>query len=171
MKLVDAANSLYLTLGTPSNVSIPAICAYYRNNYGEINSLLGKDYSVDSTTLELNESDGTEIGADEISIFNLLYEIKYYTRESRNFMGVGGVDQVLSAKSDGGEISFVNRNTSSAQYIQLRRDTTEQLNKLLNYYRFSKTRSLDIQGDDIYVVNTAGEIGTNNPRIRDLTNV
>ena len=164
MKLVDAANGLYLTLGSPSNISIPAICAYYRNNYGEINSLLGKSYSVDPTTLELKESDGTEIGADEISIFNLLYEIKYYTRESRNYMVVNGIDQVISAESDGGRLTFLNRNEVSKNYIQLRRDTAEQLNKLLNYYKFGKSRGLQITGDDEYVLSTSNEVGTNLPR-------
>lgn len=151
MKIVDAANSLYLTLGQPDNISIPSIAAYYRNNIGELNNLLNISFEVDSSTLELIDSSDAEMGDKEFSIFNLLYEIKYYTRESRNFMGVGGVDQILSAESDGGKLSFVNRNTTAIQYIELRKQTNELLKKAINAYKQGKYSPQHIEGGDLTV--------------------
>jgi hypothetical protein len=160
MKLVDSANGLYLNLGTPSNVSIPAICAYYRNTVGELNATLGTNFRVDSTTLELTDS-GVEIGEKEMAIFNLLYEIKYYTRESRNFMGVGGVDQLLSAESDNGKLTFVNRNTSAASYIQLRKESKLALDELVNYYKLAACSPSSVEGDDTSVNTTSDRMANN----------
>lgn len=161
MKLVDAANGLYTLLGMPSNVSIASICAFYRQNIGDLNNLLSTSYAVNNTSLEIVDENNIEITNKEISIFNLLFEIRYYTRESRNFMGVGGVDNVVSVESDNGRITFANRNTSAQLYIQLRKDANEQLNKLLNLYKFNRSRPNSVDGDDTNVEITSNRLGSN----------
>ena len=53
MKIVDMSDFTHRSLESSSLVSIASIAAYYRNNIGKLNNLLNKDYSINSTSLEL----------------------------------------------------------------------------------------------------------------------
>lgn len=162
MKLVDLADQTYRNLSSPDDISIPSIAAYYRFgvNLGELNSLLGKNYSVDENSLEIVESDGTEIGIDEAAIYELIYNLDYYKRQIRRYLGAGSVDVMIleSATSDGGNLKFVNRNNIAASFSKLKTETQEELNKLINYYKFGKGRATQVTGDDIITKHTSSRL-------------
>lgn len=167
--ITDWANDLYLDLDQASDVSLASLAAWGRAHIGDLNNLLHTDYSIDSTTLEPTDSGGNILGEQEASIYKVLYKIHYWTRQIKNSLGVGGIDILQSAKSDGGELTFINRNQLSLSYIQLRKDTKVELDKLINYYHHGNAKPLQVTGDDEYVKLSSYEIGVNTPRVRGLT--
>ena len=162
MKIVDYSSDTFLLLNEPSDLSLASIAAFYRNSLGEINNLIHSSYTIDSTTYELVDGT-TEIGVNEVAIYKLIFLIRYYDRQIRNFLGAGSVDvQILSeASADGGTIKFISRNQIASSFIQLKRDTQEQLNKLVNRYHYNSSSPQQIQSDDILVTNTSNRIGSN----------
>ena len=149
MKIVDMSDFTHRSLESSSLVSIASIAAYYRNNIGKLNNLLNKDYSINSTSLELLDSGGTEIGAEEFAIYEKIYIIGFYDRMIRNSLGAGSVDQVTEVSSDGGTVRFLNRNLVSQNYIQVRKELREELKQMLNHYKVAKYSPLSVTGDDL----------------------
>jgi len=132
-----------------SLISIASIAAYYRNNIGKINNLLHKDYSVDSTSLELVDSSGTEIGEEEFAIYEKIYIIGFHDRLIRNSLGVGNVDIVTDVSADGASVRMLNRNSIGQSYIQVRKELKEELKQLINAYRYNNSSAKQITGDEI----------------------
>ena len=75
--------------------------------------------------------------------------------------GVGGVDQLIEATSDGGTLRFVNRNELAKSYIQLKKDIEEKLKNLVNAYKHNSYVPLSVEGDDTNVDITSSRIGSN----------
>jgi hypothetical protein len=141
---------------------VASICAWARNNIGLLNSLIHSNYQVDQTTYEL--LDGTsEIGSQELGIYQLLYEINYFTRQQKNTLGIGGIDLAIEVSADGSTVKRVNRNEISKSWSEMKRTAMEQLNKLVNLYRYNSASSgaQSIDGDDIIVENTSDRYGSN----------
>lgn len=151
MRVVDIADQIFRNLNEPSDLSIPYIASWLRfgANIGSLNNLVHKNYSLDSS-LEL-VSDNEEIGIEEVSIYEQLFFINYYSRQAKNSLGVGGVDILLEATSDQGTLRFANRNEVSKTWNQMKKDSTEYLNKLLNLYKFNAYSPQSIEGDDVSV--------------------
>ena len=53
MKVVDISDAIYRDLGEPSSISIPAIAFWVRENVGSLNNAINTDFSVNSTSLEI----------------------------------------------------------------------------------------------------------------------
>ena len=159
-KIVDLGNEIYTDSGFDDSHSIASIVAWMRfsANLGTLNNLLNTDYAVDSSSLEIVGSDG-EIGIEEASIYKLLYFQRFYEKMTKNSLGAASVDVISEVSDSGGTIRFASRNDKSKIYNQLKKDTMEQLNKVLNSYRFSKYSPSDVRGDDTNVANTSLRIG------------
>lgn len=155
MKIIDFADSVFRNLNSPDDISVVSIVAWARFgiNIGKLNSLLGKNYSLDTTTLEILDTDGVEIGDDEAAIYELIYKINYYDRQTNKFLGAGGTDVTIlqEATSDGGTLRFTSRNEIAKSFMQIRNGLKTELDKLLNYYKFGKSRAVQVIGDDISV--------------------
>ena len=65
MKVVDIADEIYRELGEVTSLSIPAIAFWVRTNIGALNSFINTTYSINTTTLELEQTvtdtTGTEV--------------------------------------------------------------------------------------------------------------
>jgi hypothetical protein len=160
-KIVDVADSIYRDeINQDSSVSIASIAAWLRfgTNLGQLNNLLNTDFSINSSSLEIVDSSGTEISDLESSIYKQLYLISYYSRNAKNSMGVGGVDQILEAQSDGGVLRFVNRNELAKSYIQLKKDIELKLKGLVNAYKHNAYAPQHVTGDDISVDLTSSRV-------------
>ncbi len=166
MYIVDLSDQTFRNLSSPEDISISSVAAYYRFgvNLGKLNSLIGKAYSIDNTSLEIVESDGTLIGIDEAAIYEILYTLDYYDRQIRRYLGAGGVDVMIleSASSDGGNLKFTNRNNVAKSFLDLKKDFIKKLDKTLNYYKFGKSRGIQVVGDDTIVINTSARLSSIN---------
>ena len=163
-KIVDIADSIWRDeVNQDSSVSIASIAAWLRfgTNIGQLNNTLHTSFSINSSTLEIVNSSGVEITDLESSIYKQLYLISYYGRNAKNSMGVGGVDQLIEATSDGGTLRFVNRNELAKSYIQLKKDIEEKLKNLVNAYKHNAYSPQHIEGDDTNVEATSSRIGSN----------
>lgn len=149
MKIVDQADFTYRNLESDDSISIASIAAWYRNNIGQLNSLIGKDYTLNSS-LEIVDSAGVEIGVEEFAIFDKMYNIAFLSRKIRTSLGAGSLDPVTQVSSDGGSVTLgVNRNALSITYLNFRKEVSAELKTLLNNYKFNGSRSSQIVGDDI----------------------
>lgn len=151
MKVVDLSQSIIDDLGDTTNISIPSVATYLRNNIGKLNDLLNTDYIIDPNSLEIvSASDNTiQIGLLESAIFSQLYEVYYFQRRANTFLGALSVDAVIEWQSDGGAIRMIDRNQIAKTYSQLRKDAQDMLNKMVNRYKFYTTHAVQIVGDDL----------------------
>ena len=55
MKVVDIAQEIYMELGEPSSLSIPAIAFWIRSNVGALNNYIDKAFKINDSSLEIEE--------------------------------------------------------------------------------------------------------------------
>ena len=148
MKVVDIADEIYRELGSPSTLSIPAISFWVRTCVGELNNKINTTYSVDLTSLEIKDADACEVEQEEVSIMKKMYLVYYYGKEVRSSLGVGSYDHVILAKDKWTAIRKVNRNDIAKTLSAIKKEETEELNKLVNAYKLRKSNPLQVAGDD-----------------------
>ena len=100
MKIVDLADEIHRELGSPSDLSIPAIAFYVRTNIGALNNHLNTSFDVDSTSFEIEES-GTAITPEEVAIMKKMYLVHYYDGKLRDTINAATSDAVIALSSDG----------------------------------------------------------------------
>mgnify|MGYP003122229033 FL=1 len=156
MKVVDIADEIYRELGEPSTLSIPAIAFWVRTNIGALNSLINSTYSLNATTLELEQtvSDDTgadvtlEIGDSERAIMKKMYMVHYYDQQIRSNITTLGTDTVISVSDDGSSVTKVNRNEINKVYHQIKKQEHEELKELINAFKLSKSIPIQVAGND-----------------------
>ncbi len=144
MKVVDIADEIFRELDFPSAISISSITFWLRSNIGSLNNLIDTSFTVDSTTLEFS-ADLTE---QEKSILKKLYIIHYYNLQIRSTLGAAANDAILEVSSDGATVRKINKNEVSKTYVAVKRQETEDLQKLVNGYKSSAAAPLQVAGDD-----------------------
>ncbi len=174
MKCVDLATALFKTeLNEDCSISIPSLCAYFRYNIGDLNNLLGASFKLNSTDLEIIDENGNEISSEAAMIYKYLYLVSFYSRQVRNFLGVGGISQTLQIQSDGGMIKMVDKTQAAKVYIQMRKDTENTLKNLVNKYKFRNDggNPQQVVGDDVYVSPKTYNINDNDGILYQNNNV
>lgn len=86
-KIVDIADEIYRELGEPDDISIPSIAFWIRTNIGKLNIILNKNYSINTTNLEIDAIEGEPFTINEKSVFKKLYKIHYYDRQIIKLIG------------------------------------------------------------------------------------
>lgn len=149
MKIVDIANEIYLEAGSPTDTSIPAIAFWIRSKAGLINTMLYEEMSV-SPTLELVNSNGTEITPEIVTIVKQFYKIYDLEVQIRKMMNALATDSILSVKDELGGTSFtrVNRNEIAKTLILVRKDEITLLNQMIDSYRSLTSQPSQVAGDD-----------------------
>src|SRR3990167_8126772 len=119
MNIVDIADSIFLDLSEPSDISIPVITYWIRRTgIGQLNNLLFISISINSSTLEFSP----ELMIEEEVILKKLYQINYYNTKVTETLGAASVDSVLSVTSDGASVTKLNKNTLSQTYLMLKKN-------------------------------------------------
>lgn len=150
MLIVDLAQSIIDDLGDSTNISLPSVATYLRQNIGKLNDLLNTNFIIEPNSLEIiNSDDNTTIGLMECAIYMQLYEVYYFQRRANAFLGALAIDAVIEYQSDGGAIRLVDRNQIAKTYAQLKKDAQDTLNKMINRYKFYTTKAVQITGDDL----------------------
>ena len=104
MKVVDISDEIYKELGSPTTLSIPVVSYWVRTNIGALNNAINTAYSINSTSLEIEQAIcdvATAIGIDESSILKKMYMVHFYNQKIRTNITAVETDTVLEVTSDG----------------------------------------------------------------------
>jgi len=167
MLIIDIADEIYRELGSPTDLSVPAVTYWVRANVGALNNRISTSFYVDETTLEIkqyekNDSNTEAIGIDEAAILKKMYMVHYYDGQLRKNLTTIGTDTVLSVTDDGSSVTKVNRNEVNRVISQIKKQETMELNDLINGYKSSYARPIQVAGNDtaeIAVNTTSSRIG------------
>jgi hypothetical protein len=154
MKVVDIADDIYRDLGEPDDTSIPPIAYWLRNNVGKLNSAINKQYYVDDTSLEILQIDPNdpakteEIGADEVTIFKIIYSIHYWDLTIRKQSLSYNTHKALEITSDGHTVRLVSPTEVGKNLASVRRMLADDLKTWTTWYRVSRATPRQVVGDD-----------------------
>ena len=99
-KIVDIADELFRELGEPDDISVPSIAFWLRTNIGSLNVLLNKPYTINQSSLEVEDTSIDPFGINEKVIFKKLYTIHYYDRQLRKTLVSVNLDSVVSISDE-----------------------------------------------------------------------
>ena len=144
MKIVDIADEIFRELNQPTEVSIPQIAFWVRVNVGTLNNIINSCYTIDTSTLEISPDPEIE----EKAIFKKLYIIHYYDLKVRAALGAASLDPVVEVTSDGATVRKLNRNQTSQLFLTLKKQESDDFNRLVANYKMRKSAPIQVAGDD-----------------------
>lgn len=144
MKIVDMAQEIYFELGHPSDLSVPAISYWLRNNIGILNNRINKDIVIDDNTLELVPN----LGEAEKSIYKKIYECYFYDLKIKQTLGAINNDTLLEVTDGGGTVRRINRNETSKIYLEAKKNAFNELDMMIHDYNINDVGPLQVAGDD-----------------------
>jgi hypothetical protein len=166
MTVTDLASDIWRDdLDEDTGTSIPAIAQWLRTHIGDLNNKINNGYYINDS-FEIIDENGAAIDVDAASIYKTLYEINYFKKQSKAYLGAGGVDAVTQVTQDGITIRGVERNGIAKTYLDLLKEAKNTLTSLVNNYKYNRSRGSQVVGDDILTKNTPVEVDpTNNATI------
>ncbi len=154
MKIIDISQEIVDELENPSDVSVTAVSFWLRQNLGKLNTKIFTAYAISSNGLEATP----ELGIEEKSIFKEMFLVYYYDKLLRGNLGAASFDSILEVSSDGATVKKTNKNEIAKTYLQLRKESQNEVDKLINAYRLKAHSPASVDGDDttvgIYSPNT-----------------
>jgi hypothetical protein len=144
MKVVDMAQELYFELGQPSDLSIPAISYWIRNNIGILNNRINKDIIINDADLELDPS----LGETEKAIYKKIYECYFYDLKVKQTLNSINNDSLLEVTDGGGTVRRINRNETSKIYLEAKKQSFSELDVMIRDYNINDVGPLQVAGDD-----------------------
>jgi hypothetical protein len=151
MKVVDISDAIYRDLGEPSSLSIPAIAFWVRENVGSLNNAINTEFFIKFDSLEIQRKiDGhdTNIGIDEASILKKMFTVHYYDTKIRASVVAVETDSVVEVSSDGMRVRKTSKTDIIRNLTSLKRLETEELNRMVAYYKVHKAIPRQVVGDD-----------------------
>jgi hypothetical protein len=146
MNITSISDEIYRELSLPDDISISTIAFWLRSNVGDLNTLIGCDFSVDPATLEF---DG-DLNESQWGIFKQLYILRYYDKKIRDNLGASAYE-TSSITDEDSSVKFVTRTDKAKLYMSLRKDAYEQFNKLVAAYSLDLATPLEVTADGIAV--------------------
>lgn len=138
------AQEIYFELGHPSDLSVPAISYWLRNNIGILNNRINKDIVIDDNTLELVPN----LGEAEKSIYKKIYECYFYDLKIKQTLGAINNDTLLEVTDGGGTVRRINRNETSKIYLEAKKNAFNELDMMIHDYNINDVGPLQVAGDD-----------------------
>jgi len=161
-KIVDIADELFRELGEPDDISVPSIAFWLRTNIGSLNVLLNKPYTINQSSLEVEDTSTDPFGINEKVIFKKLYTIHYYDRQLRKTLGSVNLDSVVSISDEGSSVTKVNKNELSKTFASIKKQEMLELYDMLKAYSINEITPLQVAGDDtIPGLSTEGDQSVN----------
>ena len=151
MKVVDISDEIYKELGSPTTLSIPVVSYWVRTNIGALNNAINTAYSINSTSLEIEQAIcdvATAIGIDESSILKKMYMVHFYNQKIRTNITAVETDTVLEVTSDGMSVRKQSKSEIGKHLSSVRRQESEELDRMINYYKTNKAIPRQVAGDD-----------------------
>ena len=144
MKIVDMAQEIYFELGHPSDLSVPAISYWLRNNIGILNNKINKDIVVNDNTLELDPN----LGEAEKAIYKKIYECYFYDLKIKQTLNSINSDSLLEVTDGGGTVRKINKNETSKIYLEAKKTSYNELTMMISDYNINDVGPLQVAGDD-----------------------
>ena len=138
------AQEIYFELGHPSDLSVPAISYWLRNNIGILNNKLNKDIVINDTTLELDPN----LGEAEKAIYKKIYECYFYDLKIKQTLNSINSDSLLEVTDGGGTVRRINRNETSKIYLDAKKTALNELTMMISDYNINDVGPLQVAGDD-----------------------
>ena len=153
MKVVDIADEIHRDLGSPVNLSIPAVAFWVRTHIGELNNHIHTAYEVNDDTLEIEQSKPgvttkESVGLDESAVLKKMYMVHHYDTKIRYNIGAAEVDTVIEVSDGGSRVKKINKNEVIKSLTNLKRQEYVELQKLINGFKISKSAPRQVTGDD-----------------------
>jgi len=153
----DFIRSVYEEIGEGAGYSYEYLAYWFAGNYnlGRLNTLIDTCYSGSYVTGNYGEMTSytivPEIGSEEISIYQKIFELDFYNKQARNTLkgaaGYGGGDWISLSEGDS-SITRSNKNEVAKSYKSLAADTREQLDKMIQSYLKFRATPQQVVGDD-----------------------
>lgn len=138
------AQEIYFELGHPSDLSVPAISYWLRNNIGILNNKINKDIVVNDNTLELDPN----LGEAEKAIYKKIYECYFYDLKIKQTLNSINSDSLLEVTDGGGTVRRINRNETSKIYLDAKKTALNELTMMISDYNINDVGPLQVAGDD-----------------------
>lgn len=148
MKVVDIADEIFKDLGEPSGLTVSSISSSLRSKVGDLNILICESFAVDSTTLEINDSDGVNIGTSAAAVLKQMYFVSYYNRRYLSNLTTMSSDLVLEVSDGGKTVRRMNRNEVGKTILQVKAQEEDTLRKMVNAYKMKDGAPRQVVGDD-----------------------
>ena len=152
MKIVDIADEVFRELGSPSDLSIPAIAFWIRSNVGALNNHINMAFKINATTFEVEHTNLDDtirpIEQEESAILKKMYFVYDYEKKLRSVLGAASLDSVIQISDLGTSIRKVNKNEIGKTYNQVRKQEQEELNRMIAAYKISASTPRQVAGDD-----------------------
>ncbi len=148
MKVVDIANEIFLEMGSPADLVIPAIAFWIRTNLGKLNAVIATNFVIISNSLEIGE-DSIEIDQDAVAILKKLYEIHSLDLSLRRSLNALTTDSILEVTDeDGSSVKRVNRGELIKTISAAKKDGLLELLTLTTGYKLKRSSPRQVTGDD-----------------------
>lgn len=148
MTVTDLASDIWREeLEEDSGTSVAAITQWLRTHIGDLNNLINQGFYINSS-YEIIDENGNAIDVDAASIYKKLYEIYWFKKQSKSFLGANGVDSISQVTQDGITFRGVERNGIAKTYNELLKESKKDLKDLVNNYKFNRARAGHVVGDD-----------------------
>ena len=148
MKIIDIAEDLYRELGSPTDISIPAVVYWSRSNIGALNNLTGIKHTIEETSLEIIDEESKEIGVEVGAILKKMYMIHYYELKLRSNITGLLQDTIISVTDDNSSVIKVNKNEVSKVLAQIKNQEYAELQKMVTAFRRREAKPMQVAGDD-----------------------
>ena len=152
MKVVDIADEIWRSVGSPTDTSIAAISYWVRSNIGSMNNHLNTQFKVEDTTLEINYTDEDDtvvtLDVEEVSILKQMYIIHDYDNKLRTITGAASWDSIVEISDAGTRVKKVNKSEMSKTLASTKQQEQDQLNKLISSYKIRESSPRQVAGDD-----------------------
>lgn len=150
MTITTLATELYLDIGSPTYTSIPAIAYFLRGKIGLLNVMLYEEFSVDESSLEVVNSDGSALSTNAAAVLKQMYRIYDLEVLTRSTLNAAATDSIISVTDNLAGTSFQrhNKNEISKTYSSLRKDEIKALQDMVASYRILNAKPSQIAGDD-----------------------
>ena len=119
---------------TLSEVAVPVIDFWLRNNIGQLNSRL------DTAVIITDNDFSPQLNEEEKDIFKAIYQIYWLNRLIKNNLGAAAyAGEVTQIKEGNRTIVGTNKNDVAKTYLFLKKDAVQELNFLIQAYKFNRS--------------------------------
>lgn len=142
--LEEIASQIEVELDGQSNKSEVFILYLLRQKVGELNVLLGTNYTIDGTDGSIDP----DFDDRATAILKCLFYIYYFEDKIRSTLNAASFEPVTSISENGQTITILNKNESSKIWATQKREQIEMLDKLVNMYKLTGGSFTDVTGKD-----------------------
>tara|TARA_Y100001938_G_C8101576_1_gene442219 strand:- start:16141 stop:16668 length:528 start_codon:yes stop_codon:yes gene_type:complete len=171
MKITDISHEIFTELGSPTNLSVPAIAFWIRTNVGTLNNLINTSFVLNASheIEETVDSVTTEIGRNEVSILKKMHLIHYYDTLVRDSIGAASWNSVIEVTDMNARVRKINRSEIGKTLAQVKKEENVQLEKLVIAYKSGNATPLQVSGDDTIIGGGLDDSHENPDRSSDNT--